>query len=93
MARGQLYGIMIISVLAYDLTKFTVSFSNLTLKGYTKGERALRVRGDRARHQDPQDGPGAGELPGTITRLRHMAELAGSGPIIAALGIQPVDPF
>ena len=30
---------------AYDLTKFKVHFGNLTLKGYTKGERVLRFEG------------------------------------------------
>src|SRR5260370_17188079 len=33
---------------AYDLTKFKVHFGNLTLKGYTKGERVLRFEASPA---------------------------------------------
>ena len=36
---------VVIETPAYDLTKFKVHFGNLTLKGYTKGERVLRFEG------------------------------------------------
>ena len=59
---------------AYDLTKFKVHFGNLTLKGYTKGERALRFEAIVHNTKTLKTGRALEKFPDIITRLRQMAE-------------------
>jgi hypothetical protein len=42
---------VVIETPRWDPTLFKVHFGLVTLKGYTKGEHVLRVRGDRAQHR------------------------------------------
>ena len=59
---------------AYDLTKFKVHFGNLTLKGYTKGERALRFEAIVHNTKTLKTGRALEKFPDIITRLRQMVE-------------------
>jgi len=59
---------------AYDLTKFKVHFGNLTLKGYTKGERVLRFEAIVHNTKTLKTGRALEKFPDIITRLRQMAE-------------------
>jgi hypothetical protein len=57
---------------AYDLTKFKVHFGNLTLKGYTKGERVLRFEGIAHNTKDLRCGRTLDKFAPIVTRLRQM---------------------
>jgi len=59
---------------AYDLTKFKVHFGNLTLKGYTKGERVLRFEAIAHNTKDLRCGKTLDKFAPIVTRLRQMAE-------------------
>jgi hypothetical protein len=59
---------------AYDLTKFKVHFGNLTLKGYTKGERVLRFEGIAHNTKDLRCGRTLDKFAPIVTRLRQMVE-------------------
>ena len=59
---------------AYDLTKFKVHFGNLTLKGYTKGEHALRFEAIVHNTKTLKTGRALEKFPDIITRLRQMVE-------------------
>jgi hypothetical protein len=58
---------------AYDLTKFKVHFGNLTLKGYTKGERVLRFEAIAHNTKDLRCGRTLDKFAPIVTRLRQMA--------------------
>src|SRR5208282_3776179 len=58
---------------AYDLTKFKVHFGNLTLKGYTKGERVLRFEGIAHNTKDLRCGRALDKFAPIVTRLKQMA--------------------
>jgi hypothetical protein len=58
---------------AHDLTKFKVHFGNLTLKGYTKGERVLRFEGIAHNTKDLRCGKALDKFAPIVTRLRQMA--------------------
>ena len=59
---------------AYDLTKFKVHFGNLTLKGYTKGERVLRFEGIAHNTKDLRCGRTLDKFTPIVTRLKQMVE-------------------
>jgi hypothetical protein len=59
---------------AYDLTKFKVHFGNLTLKGYTKGERVLRFEGIAHNTKDLRCGRTLDKFAPIVTRLKQMVE-------------------
>lgn len=59
---------------AYDLTKFKVHFGNLTLKGYTKGERVLRFEGIAHNTKDLRCGKTLDKFAPIVTRLGQMVE-------------------
>ena len=59
---------------AYDLTKFKVHFGNLTLKGYTKGERVLRFEGIAHNTKYLRCGKALEKFPLIVTRLKQMVE-------------------
>ena len=59
---------------AYDLTKFKVHFGNLTLKGYTKGERVLRFEGIAHNTKDLRCGRTLEKFAPIVTRLKEMVE-------------------
>jgi hypothetical protein len=58
---------------AYDLTKFKVHFGNLTLKGYTKGERVLRFEAIAHNTKDLRCGRTLDKFAPIVTRLSRMA--------------------
>jgi hypothetical protein len=59
---------------AYDLTKFKVHFGNLTLKGYTKGERVLRFEGIAHNTKDLRCGRTLEKFAPIVTRLKEMVQ-------------------
>ncbi len=59
---------------AYDLTKFKVHFGNLTLKGYTKGERVLRFEAIAHNTRDLRCGKALEKFPPIVARLKQMVE-------------------
>jgi hypothetical protein len=59
---------------AYDLTKFKVHFGNLTLKGYTKGERVLRFEGIAHNTKDLRCGRTLDKFAPIVTRLKQIVE-------------------
>jgi hypothetical protein len=59
---------------AYDLTKFKVHFGNLTLKGYTKGERVLRFEAIAHNTKDLRCGRALEKFAPIVTRLKQMVE-------------------
>jgi hypothetical protein len=59
---------------AYDLTKFKVHFGNLTLKGYTKGERVLRFEGIAHNPKDLHCGKALEKFAPIVTRSKQMVE-------------------
>jgi hypothetical protein len=59
---------------AYDLTKFKVHFGNLTLKGYTKGERVLRFEAIAHNTKDLRCGKALEKFAPIVTRLKQMVE-------------------
>jgi len=59
---------------AYDLTKFKVHFGNLTLKGYTKGERVLRFKAIAHNTEDLRCGEALEKFAPIVTRLKQMVE-------------------
>jgi len=65
---------VVIETPAYDLTKFKVHFGNLTLKGYTKGERVLRFEGIAHNTKDLRCGKALDKFAAIVTRLRQMVE-------------------
>jgi hypothetical protein len=65
---------VVIETPAYDLTKFKVHFGNLTLKGYTKGERVLRFEGIAHNTKDLRCGKALEKFPPIVTRLKQMVE-------------------
>ena len=65
---------VVIETPAYDLTKFKVHFGNLTLKGYTKGERVLRFEGIARNTKDLRCGKALEKSAPIVTRLKQMAE-------------------
>ena len=65
---------VVIETPAYDLTKFKVHFGNLTLKGYTKGERVLRFEGIAHNTKDLRCGKTLDKFAPIITRLKQMVE-------------------
>ena len=65
---------VVIETPAYDLTKFKVHFGNLTLKGYTKGERVLRFEGIAHNTKDLRCGKTLEKFAPIVTRLKQMVE-------------------
>ena len=65
---------VVIETPAYDLTKFKVHFGNLTLKGYTKGERVLRFEGIAHNTKDLRCGRTLDKFAPIVTRLRQMVQ-------------------
>ena len=83
---------------AYDLTKFKVHFGNLTLKGYTKGERVLRFEGIAHNTKDLRCGKALEKFPPIVTRLKQMVEefctalttsMSGSSPTACSMPCPP----
>src|SRR5260370_14025261 len=74
---------------AYDLTKFKVHFGNLTLKGYTKGERVLRFEGIAHNTKDLRCGRTLEKFAPIVTRLRQMVEAFCTPPDCAHLRSTP----
>jgi hypothetical protein len=58
----------------YDLTKFKVHFGQLTLKGYTKGERVLRFEAIVHNTKVLKTGRGLDKFPEITARLAGMAD-------------------
>ncbi len=65
---------VVIETPAYDLTKFKVHFGNLTLKGYTKGERVLRFEAIARNTKDLRCGKTLEKSGPIVIRLQQMAE-------------------
>ena len=65
---------VVIETPAYDLTKFKVHFGNLTLKGYTKGERVLRFEAIARNTKDLRCGKTLEKFAPIVTRLKQMVQ-------------------
>jgi hypothetical protein len=65
---------VVIETPRWDPTSFKVHFGLVTLKGYTKGEHVLRVRGDRVQHKAIGVGRVLDKFPVIVARLAGMTE-------------------